>query len=457
MPPKQPPADTSAAESAAKDADEEKTRLLAVTQELAKAKQLRNYYQLERDKVARFWEVAKQELERQRDVLANVHTDVQEAEEHHSADMRVYAQKIQYIAYEHSLHVAAERQRAQAAVSESVLTHRVRVADTGARRLATAQTIEDRRAEHADAVEALRHEHERLLRHRAQEGEKLLRETSDKYGKKLAVIAEELELRRKAEIHDVEERSNEHIALLVRRHEEAFLEMKQYHNRVTASNLELIVMLKSELATMRRNERYNGHLMADIQAENARLRDPLVRARKGVAELRSQLQTLGKDRQSLRLAQSRLVLLEVQHDALAKRHAALTESFESLLKKRAELLESFTPALRQVAARAQHRNRVLQKRLAAIQTAADATDAQVAEVLRVTGLPPEVLAQVSGRVSEVLAAKDRMAKDLHFELAKTAQTHCEVVKAYEAKCVGAGLPPLDLDAAGLLQTAVIPS
>jgi len=51
----------------------------------------------------------------------------------------------------------------------------------------------------------------------------------------------------KVEIHEIEERKNQHINDLLKNHEEAFREMKDYYNDITRENLELIRMYKKKL------------------------------------------------------------------------------------------------------------------------------------------------------------------------------------------------------------------
>ena len=71
------------------------------------------------------------------------------------------------------------------------------------------------------------------------------------YEKKLEKLREELELRLKVEIHEIEERKNQHINDLMKNHEEAFREMKEYYNDITRENLELIKMYKDKLVDIR--------------------------------------------------------------------------------------------------------------------------------------------------------------------------------------------------------------
>ena len=71
-----------------------------------------------------------------------------------------------------------------------------------------------------------------------------LSETEAKYDKKMKMLRDELDLRRKTEIHEVEERKNGQITTLMQRHEEAFTDIKNYYNDITLNNLALINSLK---------------------------------------------------------------------------------------------------------------------------------------------------------------------------------------------------------------------
>ena len=87
-------------------------------------------------------------------------------------------------------------------------------------------------------------------------------ELQEKHEHRLSVLREELDLRRKTEIHEVEEvsvqaaraagittlcppqRKNGQIGALMRNHEKAFSDIKNYYNDITLNNLALINSLK---------------------------------------------------------------------------------------------------------------------------------------------------------------------------------------------------------------------
>ena len=54
-------------------------------------------------------------------------------------------------------------------------------------------------------------------------------------------------LRPKVEILEIEERKNHHINELMKKHEKAFGEIKNYYNDITHNNLDLIRSLKEEV------------------------------------------------------------------------------------------------------------------------------------------------------------------------------------------------------------------
>ena len=74
--------------------------------------------------------------------------------------------------------------------------------------------------------------------------ERQAREIELKYERKMRALRDELDLRRKTEIHEIEERKNGQINTLMKTHEKAFSDIKNYYNDITLNNLALINTLK---------------------------------------------------------------------------------------------------------------------------------------------------------------------------------------------------------------------
>ena len=65
-----------------------------------------------------------------------------------------------------------------------------------------------------------------------------------KFESKVKSLREELDLKRKTEVHAIEERKNLQLDGLIKNHEKAFSDMKNYYNDITVNNLALINTLK---------------------------------------------------------------------------------------------------------------------------------------------------------------------------------------------------------------------
>jgi predicted phage gp36 major capsid-like protein len=85
----------------------------------------------------------------------------------------------------------------------------------------------------------------------------------------------ELDLRMKVEIHEIEERKNEHINELMHNHEQAFKEMKQYQNDITRENLELIKSHRDQLKEKQNNTKTNNDALTTLKSQEQELKQPL--------------------------------------------------------------------------------------------------------------------------------------------------------------------------------------
>eukprot|EP01012_Entosiphon_sulcatum_P007331 TRINITY_DN136_c0_g1_i1.p1 TRINITY_DN136_c0_g1~~TRINITY_DN136_c0_g1_i1.p1 ORF type:complete len:464 (+),score=156.06 TRINITY_DN136_c0_g1_i1:48-1439(+) len=429
-------------------------QLLQVTEALSKAKQLRNYFQLERDRISSFWNIAKQELDAAKAELRIKDREIEEAEEKHQVEMKVYKQKVRHLLYEHTMDVQHLKEGGEKALAEETDGHREKIEGMKKDKRDGRQTLKDLLNRHEEDVNTLREAHQRLIERKKQETERNMKEMTEKYERKIRVLRDELELRRKTEIHDIEERKNEHIKELVQKHEQAFADIKEYYNDITSNNLDLIKSLKEEVANMKKNEQYNEKLMFEIAQENKRLNEPLQKANKEVETLRHDLANYEKDKMSLQNTKSRLIVLEAQMKKLTQSHDELQRKFAKVAQERDNLVVNYEDTLHDVKERLGFKNELLEKRIAQTQAAVDRKDVQLGSVLQAANLEPAALELVTRKLEDMLETKNRAIKDLYFEMAKVEQQHRDTIKSYEAKCKAAGIPTLNLMQLGLIKAVV---
>ena len=73
--------------------------------QLNREREERNYYQLERDRLMTYWEVSKKQLEETKSEARVKDRDLEDSEERHQTEVKVYKQKVKHLLYEqeHSL------------------------------------------------------------------------------------------------------------------------------------------------------------------------------------------------------------------------------------------------------------------------------------------------------------------------------------------------------------------
>nr|XP_039319879.1 dynein regulatory complex subunit 4 isoform X4 [Saimiri boliviensis boliviensis] len=270
----------------------------------------------------------------------------------------------------------------------------------------------------------------------------------------MKMLRDELDLRRKTELHEVEKRKNGQINTLMQRHEEAFTDIKNYYNDITLNNLALINSLKEQMEDMRKKEDHLEREMAEVSVQNKRLADPLQKAREEMGEMQKQLANYKRDKQILLCTKARLKVTEKELKDLQWEHEVLEQRFTKVQQERDELYRKFTAAVQEVQQKTSFKNLVLGRKLQALSAAVEKKEVQFNEVLAASNLDPASLTLVSRKLEDVLELKNSTIKDLQYELVRVCKAHNDLLRTYEAKLLAFGIP---LDNLGFkpLETAVI--
>ena len=409
-----------------------------------KEEEQRNYMQLERDKILQFWEITKKELEDKKSELRNKDREMEELEERHQVEIKVYKQKVKHLLYEHQNNVTTLKADAEVALMQQQDEFRRRSGELSKDKRSLKLELKEMELAHEDVVRQLKLEQAKVTTMLRQEFEQNGKELQALYEKKMKTQREDLELQRKHEIHEVEERKNTHINQLMKKHDVAFTEIKNYYNDITHNNLDLIKTLKDDVAEMKKKEATNDQLMYEISQENKRLSEPLTKALREVDDLRRQLASYEKDKASLTATKKRLADSEKSLKNLEWEHEVQTQRFAKVEKERDELYGKFERAIFEVQQKSGLKNLVLERKLEAVGDALEKKEAQLGEVLSASNLDPGTLAQVTRKLDEVLDSKNQLIKALQFDVAKVSKAHNDLIRVYEAKLAEFGVPVEEL-------------
>ncbi|NXS52078.1 DRC4 protein, partial [Brachypteracias leptosomus] len=265
-------------------------------------------------------------------------------------------------------------------------------------------------------------------------------EMEAKYSKKMQTQRDELDLRRKTEIHEVEERKNSQISELMRNHERAFSDIKSYYNDITHKNLALISLLKEQIEEMKKKENHLEKEKADVLLENKQLKEPLQQAQEQVAELQKKLAHYDKDKEALANTKARLKVIQKELKDLQWEHEVLEQRFSKVQAERDELYQKFTKAINEVQQKMGFKNLLLERKLNGLLGALEKKEAELSEVLAASNLDPSALSLVSHKLEDVLDSKNATIKDLQLQLARVCKAHDDMLQTFQAKLTASGIP-----------------
>ncbi|KAJ3372145.1 Dynein regulatory complex subunit 4 [Allomyces arbusculus] len=415
----------------------------------------RNYFQMERDKIHNFWEITKNEMNEAKALLLNKDREIEEQEEKHQVEIKVYKQKVKHLLYEYQNNIAHLQTAHTKTLTQSSSEHDDQQQVLKKDKRALKLELKELELSHEDVVRNLHGKHDAELNALRVDYERRAKELQTKYDRKMKAIRDDLELRRKNEIHEIEERKNGQINALMKNHEKAFSEIKNYYNDITLNNLALINSLKEQVEDMKKKEERNEKVMNDIVAENKRLSEPLQAALAEGEALRKQLANYQKDKLSLHNAKARLRVLEDAHKNLAWEHEVLEQRFAQVQKERDDLYNQFLTRVVEVQQKSGFKNLMLEKKLDALKLTLEKKDMALHEVMATSHVDPATAANISRKLDEIIDAKNQQIRELQLDLARVTKAHNELIRTFQAKMIENGVPIDDLSLKPLVTNATV--
>jgi chromosome segregation ATPase len=145
----------------------------------------------------------------------------------------------------------------------------------------------------------------------------------------------------KVEIHEIEERKNQHINELMINHENAFTEMKVYYNDITRENIELIKVHKDKLKEIKGTIQANDYIVADLCKKEKELKKPLNIAQQQRDNLRKSTMTFDKDKMALTNAKGCLKDFTKSLDEIRQNKKKLDDDFKRVEKEKEDMYKRF--------------------------------------------------------------------------------------------------------------------
>jgi hypothetical protein len=409
-------------------------------QQLEKSMLDRNYVQLERDTIQQFYDISKRESQEVELQIAAREREMGLMDESHRVEVRVYVQKVKHLEYEQKQKLAMVQAEAETEQEEVQEYQDIKMESLRDAKLSLNRQVRERELANAEEIMQIQDARQKNLSKLREGFEQSLAALKDKCEQRLVQLDADLELRRKVDVHEIEERKNTHINDLIKNHAKAFGQIKTYYNDITNDNLTLIKSLKNELVEMKKRAVANQQLMQDISQENKRLSEPLSVAVVEVTQLRAQLKDQGKDKLSLANTRARLRAQRGQSAQLRDTLSLREAEFAALEKERDDLYDSFEGAVAQVQQRSEFHNLVLERKVAALEDGIERSSTQLQELVRAAGIPAEEAQRILSSLNNLLTVRNTQIRSLKYDLIRETKAYNDSIRTYQDKLQSLGIP-----------------
>lgn len=254
----------------------------------------------------------------------------------------------------------------------------------------------------------------------------------------------QLELRMKVEIHEIEERKNQHINELMANHENAFTEMKGYYNDITRENIELIKVHKEKLREIKQSIQSNDYIVNDLRKKETDLKKPLAQTQQTRDSLKKSTATFDKDKMALTNAKGRLNDLKRNLAEILNNKKQLEKDYQRVEQEKNDMYARFEVVVGQLQSRAEIKNDQLNEKLGELEGAMERKELTLRDIVQRSGLDQGTVDDITKRMEEAIEAKNSILRNLKYSLAHATKAYNDAIRVYEAKLVEFGIPAEEL-------------
>merc|ERR550537_1730239 len=143
---------------------------------------------------------------------------------------------------------------------------------------------------------------------------------------------------------------------------------------------------------------------------------------------------------ALRNLKARSAQLEERTKEAKQDYRGTEDKFRKQEKERDDLHRRFHKGVKEIRRKAEFKNVVLDKKLEMITRTFNEKQAQLSEVLQAAKLDPQVVANVTKKLEQVLGSKNRLIKDLQYQVHQCTKAYNDTIRVYESKLPVHGIP-----------------
>ncbi|KAK9509441.1 hypothetical protein O3M35_006757 [Rhynocoris fuscipes] len=393
---------------------------MRIKEELEREREERNFFQLERDKLRTFWEITRQQQEENKAELRNKDRALEEADERHQGEIKIFNEKIKHLMYEHQCHLTEVK-------AENMVS--LKITQEGYQKQEALLIEEKEELKKQIIAEKLEHE-EKLREVTAKHSEDIyaireefmfkIKEMVIKAEKRLEKIREHFDLKNKMELSEVEERKNKMIHMLSETQKKTIRDLKQYYTD------EEVVALKAE------NEEAKN-LVAKLRKENRTISKPLEEANKKVIELEREATLNKKNKTSLQEMHKRYSTLSKEMEKIVTERDFLETTLEKMEFETNELRTHYTTVITDLQKQHAIQIRALERKIIFLEDEFEKKEIMLAQLVCKANLEPNTVNEANAKMQQAMSRRAKKLEILQLELGRVVKAHDDMLDDFLSK------------------------
>jgi chromosome segregation ATPase len=272
-------------------------------------------------------------------------------------------------------------------------------------------------------------------------------------------LEEDLELRLKVDIHELEERKNLHINNLIKAFEDRMDAWKKENIQQIKENINLIKLNSDNYKSLKEENEQLEKEVEDLKKEIAELEKKYEAAKQEHSQITNRLAKYYNQEINMENMNAKINSLKKKCEETLKKTKEIENKKEELIKEIKDLKQKFIEGVNGFRARAEYKNNLLDEHINQLNENFTRREIEIEEILKEVdtvanmdnngvngngGFGREMILDLLDHIRNVLSAKTLIIKNLKYSLALATKAYNDTIRVYEAKLIEFGLPPEEL-------------
>lgn len=404
----------------------------------------RNYTQMEKDMIDKFYANSDQQLKVLDKKMVLLDGDMQKMEDENQRMIRMFMQKIKHLELEKSKNQGEVKVEAEEAMFNEDEFHVKNIEQLRGQKTELKDVYVKNEDQNQKEVDKRTERNRRYEENKKNTYIQKYQSMESKFKKMLDDLQAKLELKLKVEIHEIEERKNLHINELMKNHDQAYKDLKQFYNQITANNLDLIKAQKEQMKEISNRRAITANEIKSLKKQNEENEEPLRQARQKRRELLKELKQFPKDKLSQANLKIKIVSLKEKLKKMKNEKDDIDTKYAKLSKEKEELVFKFDDVVIEMKKNTQIQDYILGKHVQQLESELLAKEHKLQEIVIGSGLDGHYVNEVTSMVRDTMEVKNSEIRNLQYLIQHATKAYNDAIRVYEEKLVEFGIPPQEL-------------